>query len=241
MKVGILADIHANLEAFEAVLFRLQGQVNRIVHLGDAVGYGPDPQVCLEILRRQGIPSVMGNHDRAACGLMEPTFFTALAQTALDWTRRQLTDGDKAVMAAWPLIQRDGDIIMGHGCFSAPERWDYVETPAMAQRELEHIDAAWGFLGHTHRPMAVSLDPLGNAQRMDTSTVDLEEGKRYLFNPGSVGQPRDGDARASAMILDLDARKATWIRVRYDISVTQRRMRDAKLPEPLITRLALGR
>jgi predicted phosphodiesterase len=241
MRIAVISDVHANLHALDAVLADA-GSVDAIWHLGDIVGYGPEPDVVVDRLATAGAIGVRGNHDSAACGGNEIDWFNADARAAMEWTRRAISPSTVAWLTALPERRQEAEFTLVHGSPLDPI-WEYVTTTAAARDNLAAISTAHGLNGHTHVPIAFSLD--GDRMRriapMAGRATELElDGHRLLLNPGSVGQPRDGDPRASYLILDLAARRAQWGRVAYDIDAVRAQMRAAGLPLRLSERLRHG-
>jgi diadenosine tetraphosphatase ApaH/serine/threonine PP2A family protein phosphatase len=241
VRVAVLSDIHANLVALDAVL-RDAGKVDAIWHLGDIVGYGPDPDGVVARLAAAGAVGVTGNHDRAAVGGLEIDWFNPDAKAAMQWTRGRISETTAAWLRALPERRTDGDALSVHGSPRDPI-WEYVTSAAVARASLDTMTTPLGLHGHTHIPMAW----VDRGQRVEAvapgpgSTIHLGDGQeRVLLNPGSVGQPRDGDPRASWLELDLDAGSGTWHRVPYDIGAVQAAMRDVGLPIRLVERLRHG-
>ena len=239
MRIAVVSDIHANLVALDAVLAAI-GAVDALWHLGDVVGYGPDPDGVVARLGERGAIGVRGNHDAAAVGGSEIDWFNPEARAAMEWTREAISTETRDWLAALPLRHTDTDFTLVHGSPRDPI-WEYVTTPTIARAGLSAIGTAHGLHGHTHIPVAFTeVDG-----RMRTlmpragNTVALDEG-RMLLNPGSVGQPRDGDPRASYLVLDLEARTATWGRTTYDIEAVRSSMAAAGLPQRLADRLLVG-
>lgn len=239
MRIAVVSDIHSNLPALDAVLGRI-GSVDAVWHLGDVVGYGPEPDAVVDRLTAIGAIGVRGNHDAAACGGTEIDWFNPEARAAMEWTRAAISETTRAWLAALPVRRIEASFTLVHGSPRDP-MWEYVTTAALARAGLSAITTEHGLHGHTHVPIAFTqVDG-----RMRTlapragNTVALGEG-RTLLNPGSVGQPRDRDPRASYLILDLAAGTATWGRVAYDIDAVASMMLAAGLPARLADRLRVG-
>lgn len=241
MRIAVISDVHANLPALDAVLGHV-GSVDGLWHLGDVVGYGPEPDAVVDRLATAGAIGVRGNHDSAAAGGDEIDWFNADARAAMEWTRRAISPVTAAWLGGLPLRREEAGFTLAHGSPLDPT-WEYVTTAAAARENLAAITTEHGINGHTHVPIAFSLDGdrMGRFSPSDDGGTDLAlDGHRLLLNPGSVGQPRDGDPRSSYMTLDLDARRAEWHRVAYDIAVVRDRMRAAGLPVRLSERLRHG-
>jgi predicted phosphodiesterase len=247
MRILVLSDLHANATALDAVLEAARGRWDLSVCLGDVVGYGPDPNEVTARLRELGTQTIRGNHDKAVTGLMPTDDFNPVAKAAVDWTRAQLKPDHLAWLTSLPRgpLATDG-IVLVHGAFQDED--EYVFTPEQALEGLLDSTAAVTFFGHTHHQGGFSyedshLEVLQIRPRPSESFAPLriETSRRYLLNPGSIGQPRDGDARAAFAIADLDHQTVEFWRVPYALAAVQERMRAAKLPEPLVQRIAVGR
>ncbi len=247
MRTLVLSDLHANATALDAVLDAAKGRWDLSVCLGDVVGYGPDPNEVTARLRELGTQTIRGNHDKAVTGLMVTNDFNPVAKAAVDWTRAQLKPENLSWLTALPQgpLATDG-IVLVHGALQDED--EYVFTPAQALDGLLDSTAEVTFFGHTHHQGGFSyqdsqLEVLQIRPRAGESfaALRIEPPHRYLLNPGSIGQPRDGDPRAGFAIVDLDHHIVEFWRVPYDIAAVQQRMRLARLPEPLVQRLAVGR
>lgn len=239
MRIAVLSDVHANLHALDAVLAHA-GAVDAIWHLGDIVGYGPDPDGVVDRLASRGAVGVRGNHDLAACGGKEIEWFNSDARRAMEWTRGAIAGTTLSWLNAQPERREEGDFTLVHGSPLDPT-WEYVTTTGAARDNLLATGTRHALNGHTHLPVAFSL--IGDRVDVIPPSADpglAFDGARLMLNPGSVGQPRDGDPRASYLVLDPDARHVTWHRVPYDIEAVQRRMRALGLPGHLIDRLRHG-
>lgn len=243
VRYAILADIHANLAAFEAVLAGIEkrGGVSQIWCLGDIVGYGPDPHECIETLRRYEHISVAGNHDFAATGKIDTLNFNPDAAYAAHWTGRQLSQEDIDYLAKLPLTLGQGDFTLAHGSPRDP-LYEYLLSENAARKNLTHFKTSFCLVGHSHVPLIVDFGDAGGVSfRPFSARRRIELKGRLILNPGSVGQPRDGNPRASYAIYDADLRVVENFRVPYAIELTQKKMAEAGLPEGLIRRLSFGR
>ena len=244
MKIGILGDIHANIEALDAVLatFVREG-VERILSVGDLVGYGADPSAVIARLKEVGASIVLGNHDAAAAGiLVDLAYFNTFARDAALWTRRTLSDSEREYLRALPLVYRDRDFVVVHGSLDRPQEFNYIQTARDAERSIMSLDARVCFVGHSHVAasfFANSNDPRRIEYSFDEE-VDLSSFDRALINVGSVGQPRDEDPRSVAAIYDDGARRLTLRRVAYDIDRAAGKILAAGLPRVLGERLRFG-
>lgn len=241
MRVLILADVHANLEALNAVLLDA-GPFDVIWSLGDIVGYGPEPNECIERLLQFEHVAIAGNHDWGVLGKLDLYEFNAEARIANLWTREQLTPGSRQFLETLPESLVVEGVTLAHGSPRYPI-WEYLVYPGIACQSFGYFDTSLCFVGHTHVP-AIFLEP---AESENCRTLyPTEEGpvalaeERYIINPGSVGQPRDGDPRAAYLILDTAENTIQHRRVAYDVRRTQEKMRAVGLPLRMITRLEYG-
>ncbi len=231
MKIGIIGDIHGNLSALEAVIEDAETHgVDSYDCLGDIVGYGPEPSQCIDQLQHLEIRGfVQGNFDHVSSESFElPGFGPGAAQT-IEWTRRQLTESNKSFLRELPLVQNFGDITLVHASLDKPTIWEYVLDEPKARNAFKHLTTQMCFYGHTHVPLTITQSREKNSRRKiifeKYKEFILEDGERYLVNPGSVGQPRDGDPRASYIIYDDCDQVVQFRRIDYDIEKTQKKMR----------------
>jgi predicted phosphodiesterase len=247
MRILVLSDLHSNAIAMDAVLEAAKGRWDSSVCLGDVVGYGPDPNYVTARLRELKAQTIRGNHDKAVTGLMPTDDFNPVAKAAVDWTRAELKQDHLAWLAALPPgpLETDG-IVLVHGALQDED--EYVFTPEQALDGLLDSTAGVTFFGHTHHQGGFSyldsqLEVLQIRPRASEpfAALRIEPPRRYLLNPGSIGQPRDGDPRAAFAIADLEHKVVEFWRVPYDVAAVQQRMRSVHLPEPLVQRLIVGR
>ena len=233
MRLGVLSDVHANLDALEAVLARLEGErIDRWLCAGDLVGYGPHPDACVD--RVLGLPDVVcvtGNHDLIALGELSDAGCVPLARQTLAWTRSVLAAATADRLAALPLEARVGPVLMTHGALGDPAV--YTERGRAAREQLAALpaDAEILLLGHTHRALAVREGTRRALLHERAGNVHLAAGRRHLLNPGSVGQSRDRAPLARAMVLDLGAGRAEFVAVEYDVRACRAALRERGLPE----------
>ena len=243
MKIALISDIHANLEALDAVIAQARHEgVGAFACLGDIVGYGADPAACLATVRGlDPVAVIQGNHDAFAGDDRDLSSFNPNARDAALWTGAQLSGDERAWLADLPLTAEPAPgVLLVHATPDDPASWYYVRFRAEAAEALEHQRAPWCFYGHTHVPVAFALHG-DDVVVHDGDRRDLAGADRWLINVGSVGQPRDGDPRAAWTLLDLDTGAATLMRTDYDITAAQRKILAAGLPERLAERLAEGR
>lgn len=243
----LLSDIHANLTALEAVLAAAEGRWDTAVCLGDVIGYGPDPNEVVDRILGLGIRTIRGNHDKAGSGIENGDDFNPIARAAVEWTHQQLRPENLRwlrELPAGPLIV-DG-LAFVHGALGDED--EYVFTPEGAWRSLREAPMPITFFGHTHvqggfllRNDRVEGFRPSIAANGGFAPMELDPDARYLINPGSIGQPRDGDPRAAFVLAEPSLQHIEFWRVPYDIEAVQKRMEEAGLPEPLVLRLAFGR
>jgi predicted phosphodiesterase len=240
MRIALFGDIHANLEALEAVLKDASEQgVSEYVCMGDIVGYNADPSACLERVRAMNCPTVKGNHDEDASGNHSLDSMNPVAATALEWTRQQLTDEQRQWLARLRMVRQVSDFTVVHSTLDQPANWNYVTNRFDAMSNFSYQFTQVCFHGHTHVPRVYMKTD--KVQEIFTDSVAIEDGAKYFINIGSVGQPRDGDWRACYVIFDLEHQMVVFRRVDYDIAETQRKILAAGLPPMLAERIQEGR
>ena len=242
MRVLIISDIHANLTAFETVLADARNEWDYVWCLGDVVGYGPDPNESVELLRSLPHLCLAGNHDWAALGRLDIRTFNPDARRAVDWTRDTLTLENLAYLEALPTTFVIGDYTLAHGSPREPV-WEYILEPLIAALNFSHFETSYCLVGHTHQPIIYEqTDEQGDTEAIAPvyrQRIQLN-GRRQIINPGSVGQPRDANPEAAYAIVDVETNQWEHRRVPYDIPAVQKRMRRYDLPERLIQRLEHG-
>ena len=243
MRYAIIADIHANLAAFKAVLddIKRRGGVEEVWCLGDVVGYGPDPRQCIELLRQYNHACIAGNHDWAAIGKLATSEFNPDAAVACRWTGQQLSPGDIQYLENLPMVIQKEDFTLVHGSPRQPI-WEYLISVSSAKESFAYFQSQFCLVGHSHVPMVFKYDETGTCSFSQfMPNVGLALGKsRLIINPGGVGQPRDDDPRASYAIYDSETGVVRLFRVPYDVGVTQIRMVKQNLPIRLVARLSQG-
>jgi predicted phosphodiesterase len=239
MRVAVVSDIHSNLHALEAVLAAIDAEApDELWCLGDLVGYGPRPNECCAAIAERADVCLAGNHDLAVRGTIDLEEFGGEAAVAARWTRDVLAPGAQALLDRLEPEGAAHGVALYHGSARDPI-WEYVLSDEGALATLELADSPLVLVGHSH--VALRAVESGDELAVAPAGTELElGGVRALLNPGSVGQPRDGDPRAAYLLLDLDAQHASFRRIEYDVKRTQREMRDAGLPEMLAGRLELG-
>jgi len=242
MPVAVLSDIHGNRHAFEAVLEAVRAHdITEVWCLGDIVGYGADPADCVALARAHADVCLAGNHDLAVTGELSLDEFSRGAALAARWTQDVLGPGELEFLRGLSPTGRAGEVGLFHASPRDPV-WEYVLSALLADLCLDATDAPVSLVGHSHVALAFARrdgELAAGAQRRAGEQVDLRGG-RFLLNPGSVGQPRDGDPRAAWLALDLDQATATWQRTEYDIAGAQDAIRAAGLPDSLAERLEYG-
>lgn len=244
MKYFIFSDIHGNLEALTTVLQKIPELLpDKVICLGDIVGYGPNPNECIQRIHQTADEIIMGNHDHAVLGLTDITYFNEYAKIAVLWTRQELTEENFSILNKCPFWKSTGDILFVHSTPLHPERWDYIFTPLEGQYYLQHLKEQVCFIGHSHQPLFFEQDAKGEVtfDRKPQFSLILKAGNKYIVNIGSVGQPRDGNPKTSFAFYDTEEHRIDVIRLPYDFSKTQEKMSDVNLPSFLIERLAYGR
>ena len=246
LRAAVLSDIHSNRQALEAVLAAVEeAGVDEVWCLGDMVGYGADPDACTALVREHSDVCLVGNHDLAVLGALDIGSFSEGAAAAVEWTREHVSEETLAILAGLdPAGSREGI-----GLFHASPRdpiWEYVLAGDQAEAGFAAMEQRVGLIGHSHIALFFVSDPdespayAQGAQATDGFEIDLPAG-RWLLNPGSVGQPRDGDPRAAWLELDTEGWTACWHRVAYDIEGAAKAIREAGLPAALADRLEAGR
>ncbi len=244
MLFAIISDVHSNLEALNSVLERIDSiGVDSIVSLGDMVGYNADPNRCIELIRKRDIRCILGNHDSRVCGFEEPDNFNPVARTALLWTRQNITDDNLEYLKTLPRqLTFNDNALAVHGWINNTDMYILSQSDAMANfklLEMEEYRYRLCFFGHTHIMITYAMKEMVIFPAMEESVKLLDEAY-YLVNPGSVGQPRDYDPRASFLIYNSDEREIKFFRTDYDIDKCRSKIIKAGLPNSLAERLIIG-
>ena len=246
MRTLIVSDIHSNLQAFEAVLADAEGAggYEAVWFLGDLVGYGSDPSACIDRLRRLPHVAIAGNHDHAVTGKLNPDLFNGAARAAALWTAQQLTEDETSYLADMPEVRLMGSFTLVHGSLREPVMEYLISEPA-AMATFALMETPFCLVGHSHYPLVWTEDNgRAGVELLDPSApVVLDPEQRMIVNPGSVGQPRDGDWRASYLLYDSEAGACGVLyhrRVEYDLAGAQSGILAAGLPESLAIRLGNG-
>lgn len=240
MKYAVIADIHANLEALEAVLADTKEQkCTHFCCVGDVVGYNANPKECLDIIRGMNMPCVKGNHDEYCSSEEDLDGFNPHAAEAVNWTRKQLSKEDRQWLRDMKYVKLVASFSMVHATLDGPQRWGYVFDKLAAAASFTYQNTSVCFFGHTHVPVAFIRDSVVRGGTY--SKFKVEPGRKYFVNVGSVGQSRDNVAKATYVIYDLDEGSIELRRLDYDIPKAQKKILDAGLPPRLAERLAFGK
>jgi len=243
MNIAVISDIHGNLEALESVL----GDIKRtspdakIVCLGDLVGYGADPNACIDVIIKNSVETIAGNHDHAALNLINTISFNLYAKAAIEWTAQKLTSKNKAFLKSLPYVKELENITLAHSTPQNPSEWNYLTNFQDAVINFKHFNTTLCFIGHTHIPKVYTGSKINELNIYSGDEFTFKKGEKALINVGSVGQPRDKIAKACYAIADLSKLKVKFRRVVYDIDKTAKKMAAAGLPPFLYERLRLGR
>ncbi len=236
MSIAIISDIHANQEALQAVLESIQSrQIEGIYCLGDIVGYGPNPNECVELIHSSCKHVLVGNHDYAAVNKTDIAYFNKHAKAAAVWTRKALSSKHKKYLLGLKLTHQNDDLLMVHASPANPEHWYYVLSPYDASVEMQAYNQPVCFVGHSHIPVIFTAE-----QEINKTKIKLKPEQKYLINVGSVGQPRDGNPKACYCIYNPETREVEYVRVAYDIEKTYSKIISAGLPAFLAERLLKG-
>lgn len=243
MRYVLLSDIHGNLEALQAVLEAARRfEPYQLMCLGDFVGYGADPEQCIELAGDKANLMLAGNHDLAVAGTISTDDFNAIARESIEWTREQLRAEDCELLSNLPLQYIDGDYCYTHASPLDPIRFTYIRTLEDVADVFSSIGQRFCFVGHTHLPVLVTMNMRrGRMEVIRDTRVQLSEQNRYFINVGSVGQPRDSNPDACMVVLDEEAGTLEFIRVPYDVTKSQGKILSNGLPSYLAERLVLAR
>lgn len=239
MRYAVISDVHANIEALNTVLKKISEETfDSLLFLGDSVGYGPNPNECIETLKEKAKILLAGNHDWASVGMTDIEYFNPYARAAVEWTKKILSNENRTFLRGLPLTQElDDRILLVHATPREPEQWHYLLSTGDASINFHFFNQMICLIGHSHEPVIIEHSPEDKIIVYKDRT-DIKEGYRYILNVGSVGQPRDGNPDAAYAILNKNSIEIK--RVSYDIVLTQKKMRDVGLPSYLIERLSRG-
>ncbi|MCX8042700.1 MAG: metallophosphoesterase family protein [Desulfobacterota bacterium] len=242
MKTAFISDVHANLEALQAVLGAIAVEYpDRIVFLGDIVGYGANPHECIALIRNVADIAIAGNHDRVAADMEPDSAFNDYARIAIQWTRSMLTSQDRAYLQSLPLQVMQEEWLFVHATPEYPGAWEYIMDEEDARLNFPCFRQHVCFTGHSHYPAIFMCDPYGAVVHVQRTTIEISRDCRYIINCGSIGQPRDGNPCACYGIYDSATRIYRLERVTYDIALAQEKILEAGLPEFLARRIGVGR
>lgn len=242
MKIAFISDVHSNLEALTSVRKSLQNVGNdKVLFLGDIVGYGANPNECIEIIKDLSDDILAGNHDWAAVGKSSAEYFNIVAKEAIEWTQDKLTEQNKAFLSSLALKGEWEELIYAHATPSHPEEWNYIFNIFDATDNFETFSQPLCFVAHSHQPVIFVQTKTGSISSERSTYMTLQKDFRYIINSGSVGQPRDGNPLSSYGIYDTEKKEYRLIRVQYDVTRAQKKILDAGLPPFLASRLGMGR
>jgi len=242
MRYALISDIHSNIEAFESVLADIDAQkADRLLFLGDIIGYGPNPNECVAKLLQVADLSLGGNHDWAVVGKTPDDYFNPFAKEAVDWTGRVLREDHRDFLKRTRAADTFDGFQVAHSTPFAPEEWRYIMSQKEAVENYSSLVLPVCFIGHSHQPLVIEYDGPETLKVSREQVFTLDPAKKYIINIGSVGQPRDANPHSCWAMYDSDEGTVTFHRVPYDIQAVQRKMADVGLPRYLIDRLAVGR
>ena len=239
-KVAVISDIHSNLEALMAVLEDIEKEkVDKTICCGDIIGYGANPNECIDEIRKRNIPVVMGNHDSAALKLTDISHFNEIARRAIIWTRDNTTPENLKWIEKLPYTINEPPFFIVHSSPKDPQDWNYILTMGDARLSFQYFEGQICFIGHSHQPFFIELHDK-NLYCPTQKTIVIKDDYRYLINVGSVGQPRDRNANAAYVICDLKNKLIQLKRLPYDIPQAQQKIINAGIPRELAERIAFG-
>jgi predicted phosphodiesterase len=242
MKYAIIADIHANLEAWLAVKAELEKEKpDQIICLGDIVGYGADPRQCLKEAEAVCGKIIAGNHDWAVCGKFDVNYFNSYAREAVKWTEDVIDENHKNYLAKLPIMLDIADFTCVHGSLYHPEEFNYILNLDAAAMTFANLKKHICFIGHSHSPAIIVNNTKDDIDYVDSEVIEILDENKYIINVGSIGQPRDGNPKSSYCIYDTQQRMIEIKRVAYEVHLAQKKIIEAGLPHFLATRLAGGR
>ena len=241
MRYGIFSDIHSNLEALEAVLEAYQTErIDKYLCIGDVVGYGADPQTCIDKVNSVAMITVAGNHDWAVVDLFPTDDFNPVAKKAVFWTKKHLEENGKVFLQSLELIYVIENFVLVHGSLDNPQNFNYLTNVYDCDATFQLLKSSVCFVGHTHVPVVFIQDKQGKSHYQDVDTIEIETENKYIINVGSVGQPRDSIPQAAYCVFDTQTRQVQIKRVKYDVFKARRKIIEAGLPSFLADRLLTG-
>jgi predicted phosphodiesterase len=242
MKYGFFSDVHSNLEALQVVMADFQKEkLDQVFFLGDAVGYGPDPNECTSLIDQVAEVKLMGNHDYAALGLIETSLFNEYAQKSMEWTTSVLTEKSLKILSSFPMDHRFDQSYLVHSTPKQPQEWNYIFDLDDAEENFKFFKRQICIIGHSHFPAIIKKYDGRHCFLEQETWTQIEKEFKYIINIGSVGQPRDGSNLACYLVLDSRKKRAALKRLPYDYEKTQAKMEKRGLPQFLIDRLAVGK
>lgn len=242
MRLAFISDVHANLEALTAVMRDMEEQhIEKVFFLGDAVGYGADPNKCIRLIHNLCEIKLLGNHDYVALGLENPTQFNLMARQSILWTQSELKRKSIEIMSDFEMDAVFLDYFLVHATPENPSEWGYMLTVEEATRNFDAFTQDFCFVGHSHIPAVFCRRPDGRVEIFAEQSWQAESDCRYIVNVGSVGQPRDGNPYACYLMAQTEDNSFEYRRIPYELETAQIKMKKARLPEFLITRLANGK
>ncbi|MBU2590681.1 MAG: metallophosphoesterase family protein [Nitrospinota bacterium] len=242
MKYAIFSDIHSNLEAFQAALDSMDREgTEKRIFLGDIVGYGANPNECIELLKNNSDLVLAGNHDYGLIGKTGLDRFNRYAKEALLWTKEVISEDNIDYLESLPIREEFDSMTLVHSSPKEPERWHYITNPAEATEQFPAFNTQVCFIGHSHHPIIIEMTQAGEISGGLESEMQIKSGHCYIINAGSIGQPRDGNPDAAYCLYDSEQGLAKIIRVPYNIKGQQAKMKKAGLPERLIDRIEHGK
>jgi len=242
MRCGFFSDVHSNVEALKVVVADLKKEkVDRVFFLGDAVGYGPDPNECTTIIDEVAEVKLMGNHDYAALGLIETNLFNTYAQKSMEWTKSVLSEETLKSLSNFSMDHRFDQSYLVHSTPKEPQEWNYILNLDDAEENFGFFNKQICLIGHSHTPVIIKKFDDRHCFLHEESWTKIEKGFKYILNIGSVGQPRDGSNQACYLIYDTKEKMVILKRLPYDFKKTQAKMKKKGLPQFLIDRLEIGR
>ncbi len=239
-RYAVISDVHSNLESLTAVLNDIDKEkIKKVLFIGDVVGYGPDPVGCIELIKKRCTYAVAGNHDWAVIGYTPSDYFNYNARVAIEWTKEQLGNDELEFLQSLSIVKvlRKESLFLVHASPKEPDAWSYILSLHDAEINFQYFNERICLIGHSHVPFIIERLPSGEIV-LYREKIEFKESCRYIINVGSVGQPRDGNPEAAYAI--INDKYARIVRVRYDIEMTQKKMKKAGLPEFLIERLSKG-
>ncbi|OGX17098.1 MAG: hypothetical protein A3K83_01945 [Omnitrophica WOR_2 bacterium RBG_13_44_8b] len=242
MRYAIFADVHSNLEALDVVINASKHEsIDKYLCAGDIVGYGANPNECIEKVKTIAMIALAGNHDWAAVNLFSTDYFNPAAKEAVFWTKKNLAEKNRSFLGSLKLVYKDEDLTLVHGTLDNPQDFNYMVDGYSAQETLKLMETKICFVGHTHVAGIFMRDRYGGLHYGKEAAVDIKPGNKYVVNVGSVGQPRDGIPKAAYCVYDTEKKSIQLKRADYDLKLARKKIMAAGLPQFLADRLIMGR